>query len=148
MDKFRSSLTKLLDEYNYNHNRLYLENSVRLSKRKLSHDQDIHLRTVQKIAEGFDRIPLLFCGVINKEFEDYGFGEDLGQYIGRNFVRARSSMNYSGRVVSEKTGVSISHYNKYEYGLALPTVSRLERVSLVLGLVPKYFVEKCQKENV
>ena len=148
MDKFRNSLSNLLENYDYERNGIYLRNSINLAKLKLNNDLDVQLRTVQKIADGFDKIPVLFYNIINKELESFGFDEHLAGYVGRNFVRNRCLFDYTTNFISKKTGVSTSQYINYEHKLSLPTVSRLERISSVLGLLPHYFVEKCQKENV
>ena len=143
MDKFRNSLSNLLEAYDYERNRIYLKNSINLAKRKLNHDVDIQLRTVQKIADGFNKIPILFHNVLCEELDQLQFDEDLARYIGRNFVRNRCSLDYTAKFVSNKTKISTSQYLKYEHSISLPTVSRLEKISSVLGLIPKYFVEKC-----
>jgi hypothetical protein len=148
MDKFKNSLINLLENYDYKGNRIYLRNSIILAKRKLNNDIDVQLRTVQKIAGGFDKIPVLFYNIITKELESFGFDEDLGGYVGRNFVRNRGSFDYTAKFVSKKSGVSTSQYLNYEYAIALPTIKRLEKISSVLGLIPNYFVEKCQIENI
>ena len=112
------------------------------------------MSSVERIAHGFDLIPVVLYREDDGQVEDLGiegflYGEKVDNYVGRVIAKRRKEegMNQSelcSRIgIKGSAGVSI-----YETGRSSMSVSRLEQFGEALGIVPAYLVEKLKAQPV
>lgn len=115
-------------------------------------NRNTSMRTVEKLAKGAEKIPIVFYNNEGK-LEDLGidgflYGEVPDNYISMVLKKYREQMGLTQEGLASRAGISVSEYAKYEKGRKKPGTFILKKICPVLGLTHDYLVSPLKKIDV
>ena len=112
----------------------------------INKERNTNLRTVEKIGTCFNYIPVVFHILPNNIIKDLGdlnffYEVKIENYVGKVLRKHRLLQGLKQKDVVEKMGLeSYQPYSYIESGKNKPGLSKLEKISKALNLVPEYLL--------
>lgn len=110
---------------------------------------DVNFKTVEKIAEIFDLIPIVFYTkdgeIINLGVKGFPYKRGIDHYVVKVFEEYRGSKTQ--REVADKASITPGAYQFYVLGKSKPRLSVIEAISKELNIVPAYLVKPQQRRT-
>ena len=106
--------------------------------------------SVERAANVFGLVPLVFYRVLDRGLEDLGIEpfdvRGVENYIGRVFQKHRIGLGLTHQGVADGVSIGRSTYSEYESGVRRPRVHILEKLCKELRLHPVYLLQEVRSE--